>query len=89
MSREKLTLQRGLLRLSRLEEESKLFKMSLGFKINHGYGCGDMQCSWLCAFEMVAREAQQCLSLQVILVLETLRLLLQGIKVLIEKQVEK
>lgn len=40
-----------------------------------------MQCSWLCAFEMVTSEAQQCLSLQVILVLETLRLSLHGIKV--------
>lgn len=89
MSREKLTLQRGLLRLSRLEEESKLFKMSLGFENNRGYGCSDMQCSWLSAFEMVASEARQCLSLQVILVLETLRLSLHGIKVLIGKQVEK
>lgn len=89
MSRGKLTLQRGLLRLSRLEEESKLFKMSLGFKNNHGYGCSDMQCSWLCAFEAVASEAQQCLSLQVILVLETLKLLFHGIQVLIGKQVEK
>lgn len=89
MSREKLTLQRGLLRLSRLEEESKLFKMSLGFKSNHGYGCSDMQCTWLCAFEVVASEAQQCLSLQVNLVLETLRLSFCGIKVLIGKQAEK
>lgn len=74
MSREKLTLQRGLLRLSRLEEESKLFKMSLGFTSTHGYGCSDMQCTWLYAFEAVASEAQQFLILQVILVLETLRL---------------
>lgn len=63
--------------------------MSLGFKNNHGHGCSDMQCSWLCAFEMVASEAQQCLSLQVILVLETLRLSLHGIKVLAGEQVEK
>lgn len=66
MSREKLTLQRGLLRLSRLEEESELFKMSVGFKNNHGYGCSDMQCNWLCAFEVVADKAQQCLSLKAI-----------------------
>lgn len=41
------------------------------------------------AFEVVADKAQQCLSLHVILVLETLRLSFHGIKLLIGKQVEK